>query len=896
MSNPKKRLRNPVKSIFNPSTIALIGATERDGSVGKTIMENLLLNKERKIFPVNPNRDKVLGVKCYKNICDVPEQIDLAVVVTPARIVPESVEECGRAGVEGIIIISAGFREIGKEGRDLEYRIDTIRKQHGMRIIGPNCMGIIRPNIGLNASFFKANPEPGNIAFISQSGALGSAILDWAISSNIGFSMFTSLGSMLDVDVSDLIDFLGDDPDTKSIMIYMESVGNAKKFMSAAKGYARNKPIIIVKPGRYAESAKAALSHTGAIAGDDQVYDAAFKRVGVVRVKNVAELFDVAAVLDSKNLPKSQRLAIITNAGGPGVMATDALIELGGELADLSEKSLTDLNASLPPYWSKGNPVDVLGDADKERYLKAINICLHDSGVDGVLIIYTPQGATEPQELAETVVEISRNAWKPILTAWIGGEDIQKARKNLLQNGIPTYETPEDAVKTYLYMYSYFRNLKLLYETPVELPTDLAPPKHNLKALIRKSVAEGRYILTEEESKRFLINYGIPTTRPYMSRDVDDAVSIAHTIGYPVVLKIASPDITHKSDVGGIMAGIHTEEGLREGYAVLLKNVRESVPQARISGVTVQKMLLNLDYELILGVKKDKDFGSVIIFGMGGTAVEIFKDVSIGLPPLNQTLAKRLMEETKVYQMLKGFRGRTPADMRLLEQILVNFSDLIADFPEIAEMDINPLAVSNGKPCALDARIILEREPFSHPLPYPHLVITPYPTRYVTPWKLSDGTEVTLRPIRPEDEPMEQEMLKSLSKEALVGRFFQAIKDITHEMLIRFCNIDYDREMAIVAELKEDKKRRIIGIGRLIIEPDLKNAEFAVVVHDIYQGKGLGHKLIDTLIGIAQEKEIEKIYGIVLTDNDRMIMLCRELGFTVKPLPDGISIVELELK
>jgi acetyltransferase len=477
----------------------------------------------------------------------------------------------------------------------------------------------------------------------------------------------------------------------------------------------------------------------------------------------------------------------------------------------------------------------------------------------------------------------------------IGGEEIQKARRHLIQNDIPTYETPEDAVKTYLYMYKYFRNLKLLYETPAELPTDLSPPKHHLKTLIKRAITEGRKVLTEEESKRFLINYGIPTTKPYISRDVEDAVYMASKVGYPIVLKITSPDITHKSDIGGVLTGIVSDEELRAGYSSLIKKAKENVPEARMVGVSIQKMILNLDYELILGVKKDKDFGSVILFGMGGIEVEIFKDFSIGLPPLNQTLAKRLMEETKVYQMLKGFRGKTPADMRQLEQILVSFSNLIVDFPEIAEMDINPLAVSNGKPNALDARIIVDRDALKSTLQYPHLVITPYPMRYIIPWKMSDGTEVTLRPIRPEDEPLEHEMLTTLSKETMVGRFFQAIKDITHEMLIRFCNIDYDREMAIVSELREDKKRRIIGIGRLIIEADFKSAEFAVVVHDTYQGRGLGHKLIDTLIGIAQEKEWDKIYGVVLTDNKRMLAICKEFGFTVKHLPDGISVVELAL-
>lgn len=882
--------------MLNPKTVALIGASEKEGSVGRAIMENLLLSKKSKIFPVNPNRNTVLSINCYPNIASVPEPIDLAVIATPAKVVPETVEECGKAGVQGIVIVSAGFREIGDEGKKLEDQIREIRKKYAMRIIGPNCVGIIRPNIGLNASFLKARPEPGNIAFISQSGALGSAILDWAVNAHIGFSMFASLGSMIDVDFGDLIDFLGDDPDTRSIMIYMESVGNAKKFMSAARGFARNKPIIVVKPGRFAESAKAALSHTGSMASDDNVYDAAFKRAGVVRVKDVGDLFNSAEVLDSRHLPRGRRLAIVTNAGGPGVMATDELIELGGQLAKLSDESLRQLDSSLPPYWSKGNPIDVLGDADIGRYVNALNVCLNDPGVDGILVAYTPQGAANPAELARSIAEIAKSAWKPIIVTWMGGEAVREARGVFAQSNIPTYETPEDAVKTYMYMYRYGRNLELLYETPAQLSVDQAPPKSHLKALILRLAREGVTTLSEANSKRFLSNYGIPITKPYMAENVETAIRLANEIGYPVVLKIASHDIIHKTEVGGVATGIDSDQKLRTEYEAMMQRVKIAWPEAKILGMTVQKMIENIDYELILGARKDRDFGSVILFGMGGVGAEIFRDFSIKLPPLNQTLARRLMEDTKVYGMIQGYRGKQPADMRQLEEIIVSFSNMIVDFPEIAEIDVNPLAISGGKAYALDARIVLDRSALDHPPPFSHLVITPYPTRYVIPWRLRDGTEVLLRPIRPEDEPLEHEMLTTLSEETLRGRFFQVIKNITHEMLIRYCNIDYDREMAIVGEVREAEKRRIIGIGRLIIESDFKKGEFAVVVHDDYQRKGLGYKLVDMVIGIAHEKGLEKMYGIVLTDNRAMLRICQELGFRLRDLSDGTTWVELALR
>ena len=907
--------------MLNPKTVALIGATEREESIGRTVMENLLLSDKRKIFPVNPGRKSILGIDCYPDITSIPEKIDLGIVVTPANTVPDVVESCGKAGVEGLIIISSGFKEFGEEGKELEERIKEIRKKYGLRIIGPNCLGVIIPAIGLNASFLKVNPQAGKIGFISQSGALGTAILDWAVDNCIGFSMFASLGSMIDIDFGDLVDYLGDNRETRSIMLYMEGVGNAKKFMSASRGFARNKPIIIVKPGRFQESAKAALSHTGSMAGDDQVYEAAFKRAGVLRVKEVADLFNAAEVLVSKNLPKGNHLAIITNAGGPGVLATDTLMELGGKLSALSEKSLSEMNSFLPPYWSKSNPIDVLGDADIDRFTKSINVCLEDKEVNGILIIYTPQGKAEPGELSRKIAQIGIRASKPIIIVWMGGRKVDEAKKISIQNGIPTYETPEEAVKTYFYMYGYASNLKLLYETPADIPVDQAPPKSNLKALIRNAIREGRTILDEEESKRFLGNYGIPNTKPIVARSADEAVKIAVNIGYPVVLKIASPDISHKSDIRGVVIGISSEEKLRVEYEQLISRVKEKLPEARITGVVVQKMIEKVDYEILLGAKRDKDFGSVILFGRGGVDAEIIGDFSIGIPPLNQTLAKIMMEQTKVYKMLKGYRGRKPADIRQIEQIIINFSNLIVDFPEIMEIDINPIAISNGKAYALDARIVVDKNSLNINTPHSHLVITPYPTKYVTQWKLLDGTDVILRPISPEDEPLEFEMLSSLSEESLRGRFFRTVNKITHEMLVRFCNIDYEREMAIVAEMKStqlnrmdgipgasvlsqvqhfeknnQEGKRLIGIARVVMDPDFKNGEFAVVVHDDFQGKGLGHKLIDMMIGIAQEKDLEKIYGMVLTDNYKMIRTCEDMGFSASHLPDGISMVELTLR
>ena len=885
-----------IDRMFNPRTVALIGATEKEGTVGEATLKNLLIGKAKHtVFPVNPSHETVAGLKCYPNIAAIPEHVDLAVIATPASTVPEVVDECGKAGVDGVVIISAGFKEIGAAGVKLESEIRVIRAKYGLRLLGPNCVGFARPSAHLNATFLRDNPEPGSIAFISQSGALGSAILDWATVSHVGFSMFASLGSMLDVDFGDLIDFLGTDPATRSIILYVEGIGNAKKFISAARGFSRTKPIVVLKAGKYNTGAKAVQSHTGALAGDFEVYDAAFKRVGVVRVNEIGDLFNCASVLDSKRLPPGPRVAMVTNAGGPGVVASDAVTDLGGEMAKLSQDSMRVLDEHLPPYWSHGNPVDVLGDADVARYETAVGTCLADPNVDGLVAICTPQGVTPAAELATTVVRLAKDKQKPVLTVWMGEKGVAEARRKFTENSVPTYPTPEEAVKTYMYMYRYKRNLDLLYETPEELPVDLMPPNSHLKLMIRRAISEGKLLLSQADADKFLDSYNIPRLAGGFAKGAEEALLVARRIGYPVVIKIVSQDVVHKSDVGGVVTNITSSEMLAHEFAKLMDRIKILKPEARIDGVYVQRMAKDVDYELILGSKKDRDFGAVLLFGSGGVGVELFRDFAIGLPPINQVLARRIMEDTKIYKALAhGLRNKAPANLKTLEEVLVRFSSMVTDFPEISEVDINPLSVSEGKVFAVDVRILLDPKPVDRSTPYPHLVIMPYPTKYVVPWKLEDGTDVLLRPIRPEDEAIESEFINGLSEETSRYRFFNIVRNLPHSDLVRFCNIDYDREMAIVAEVTEGGRRREIGVGRIIAEPDSKRGEFAVVIADSYQGKGLGRKLVDMVIDIASEKHLESIYGVVLRENQPMLSLCREMGFSLHPEEDYVR-VELPL-
>jgi acetyltransferase len=872
--------------VFNPRSIAVIGASNKEGSVGNVLIKNLTeLGYSGKVHPVNIQENQILGIKAYKTVGELPEPVDLAVIATPAKTVPDVLEQCGKAGIIGIIIISAGFKEIGVEGKALEEKINELRRRYQLRIIGPNCLGIIRPSINLNATFANRMPKQGNIAFISQSGALGTAILDWATHENIGFSNFVSIGSMIDVDFGDLIDYFGTDPKTRSILMYIEGITDARKFMSAARHFARTKPIIVVKAGKFGESAKAAASHTGSLTGDDMIYDAAFKRAGIVRVEEIADLFNSAEVLGMQPLPKGPNLAIITNAGGPGVMATDALIARRGKLANLDQKTISTLNGILPNYWSRANPVDILGDADNERYKIVIETCLQDENVDGLLIIYTPQGAANPNTIAKSIMEIGKSgaSQKTILTSFMGYEMTEEANRILTENSIPTYSTPEQAIATYMYMYQYHRNLELLYETPEELPVDSVPPKRPLTVIMRNAAKENREALTETEAKKLLEYYCLPTVKTLVAKTADDAARMASSIGYPVVLKILSPQIVHKTEAGGVLLDINTETELRQAFEQIIRRVKEYNPKAEIEGVTVQPMIKKRGYEIILGAKMDPLFGPIILFGMGGIGVELFKDVAIGLPPLNQTLALRIMEETKVYQLLKGYRNMPPANLKLLEELMVLFSQMLVDFPQLKEVDINPLFINENEAFALDAHIIIDKEKvFAKPELHEHLVISPYPKKYESLWKLRDGRTVLLRPIKPEDEPMWLEMFQQFSEESIRYRFFQIIKDTPHEVRVRYCNIDYDRELGIVAELTEEGRRRILGVVRLSIEPNGKTGEIAFITADPWQGLGLGSKMLDYMIEICKEKKLETIYGVMLPDNYIAINLMKKMGFTIE--------------
>lgn len=885
-----------LRRMLGPKTVAFLGASEKENSAGQIIMKNLTSSGSHKTFPVNPHARSIQGLPCFRTVTDIPEHVDLAIVAAPAPNVPQLVSECGKKGVDGIIIISRGFREAGEEGTALEEQVALLGRQSGIRIMGPNSLGIIRPNVGLNACLLPLQPEAGKIAFFSKSGALGSAMLDWAGSRRIGFSMFASLGSMIDVDFGDLIDFVGDDDETRSILLYMKRVGDARKFMSAARGFARSKPIIVMKPGRITELEKVILSGGASLMGDDRVYGAAFERAGTVRVDEISELFGAAEVLDSKVLPRGPNLAIISNSPEASNIAAAALIKQGGILARLSANSINLLDSEPLVLSDRRNPIDIRDNVDMGRYETSVRICMDDSTVDAVLLIYAYPAKSNPLDVAGVVAAATKQRLKPLITVWIGGKYLNAAREILIQNEIPTYRSPEQAIKAYLYMYQYRRNLNLQYETPEELRVDLAPSKNHLKTLVQKAIDRDGAALSREESEDFLTTYSIPVIPALAAGDVSTAVSRAQSIGFPVVLKRDSPDAPYENGVGRVIRDIRNADELRSAYLQILDNTKNNFPNAPISAVRVQKMVIPVDYELLLSVRSDRDFGRVIIFGSGGRAGQMMNDWSIGIPPLNQTLARRLMEKTKVYKMFEGFGEREPTSLIALEQLVVSLSNLVVDFPEIGSIDVAPLVISKGQPYVLGARVILSEVRPLQGRPYPHLVISPYPIRYVSAWRMKDGTEVALRPVRPEDEPMLTDMLSRLTEQSMRARFFSVFRYFSHDMLSRLCNVDYDRHMAIIAEIREDSQPCIIGTARLIAEANMEGAEFAVVVRDDYQRKGLGYKLIDMIIGIGQDWGLKEIYGEVLTENEKMLALTRRLGFARQWLGGGVTKVVLKLR
>jgi len=877
-------------AVFQPRSVALIGATERAGSVGHATFLNLKnSNFQGKLYPVNPRRSQILGCPSYATVREIPALVDLAVIVTPAPTVPGIVGECIDAGVKAAVIISAGFKEHGSEGRALEIEIQHQLRRGRLRVIGPNCLGVMNPLIGLNATFAQTIARPGNVAFLSQSGALLTAILDWSLSEEVGFSAFVSTGSMLDVGWGDLIDYFGNDPGTESILIYMESIGDARSFLSAAREVAMIKPIIVIKAGRSEAASKAAASHTGALTGSDEVFDAALRRCGVLRVQTISDIFHMAEVLSKQPRPRGPRLMIVTNAGGPAVLATDAVIGEGAELASLSDESRQALDSFLPPHWSHANPIDVLGDADPDRYARAIEIATSDPAADGLLAILAAQGMTDPATVAERLKTFAKGRGKPLLASWMGGKQVDGANAVLNAAGIPTFAYPDTAARAFVYMWRYSDRLQALYETPhiADDPSLARQRKADAGRLLDSVLAEGRTLLTEVESKQILALYGIPIPTTRIAHDAEEAQRVSAEIGFPVVLKLHSRTITHKTDVGGVKLNLMNPDAVRRAYDEIHSNVVTQVGAESFEGVTVQPMVRREGYELILGSSVDSQFGPVLLFGSGGQLVEVYRDRALALPPLNTTLAQRLMEQTKIYAALRGVRGRKPVDLELLERILVRFSYIPVELPRIKEIDVNPLVASPEGLVALDARIVLADKSVSDDaLSRP--AIRPYPAQYLSRCRLKDGRELLIRPIRPEDEPQMTQFHKSLSDASVYQRYFhmEALSTrMAHQRLLRKCFIDYDREMALVAEHTDPTSglSEILGVGRLIRQRDRDNGELAVLVTDAAQHLGLGTELLRHLIEVARAENFEQIRAHILPDNTAMRKLANRFGFVMQP-------------
>ena len=876
--------------ILAPRRIAVVGASQRAGSVGNAVFTNLLTSGfQGVVYPVNPKHESVGGVQAYRDLASVPHTPDLAVICTPAKTVPGLVCQAGDAGVRGALVLSAGFGEGAGAGVGLREELrEALARYPGMRMIGPNCLGVMVPGLGMNATFGRSMAQEGGIAFISQSGALCTSVLDWALDAGVGFSYFISVGNVLDVTFGDLIDYVAQDPLTKAIILYIESMREARGFLSAARAFARTKPIIAYKAGRFAESAKAASSHTGAMAGEDAVYAAAFRRAGIERVYEIGEMFECATLLRRGRRPSGDRLAIVTNAGGPGVVATDALLAQDGRLAKLSAETMEELNKNLPADWSHGNPVDILGDAPAERYARACHAVLTDKGVDAVLALLSPQSMTSPTEVARALIDVAAKSRKPVLASWMGGPSVREGAALLEQAHIPTYRSPEDAVQAFMHLVAYARNLEILYDTPRDLPLELGEgAQERLRPISPGPSNHG--MLTEKDAKNVLGKYGIDVTVAEPAGSAGEAIEAAARIGYPVVLKLHSQDITHKHDVGGVKLNLHDAESVREAYAEIVSRAVRERPDAKIEGVTVQPMVdTAAGVELILGAKRDPVFGAVMLVGAGGTLAELLADRVVELPPLNERLVRRMLESLRCWPLLRGFRDSPPVNLDALVSAMVRVSYLLADHPEIAELDINPLLATPGRVIALDARIRIEPMAGSgEPGTYGHLAIRPYPAGLEFRTVLMDGSPVLLRPIRPEDEPMWHEMVAACSDQSMHFRFGAIVDPMSHGLASRFCFIDYDREMAIVAEVGSGADRKLAGVARMVGAAGFDDAEFAILVADPWQGKGLGRCLTERCLQVARVMHMGRLTAEMDAENSRIVDLLRSVGFQFRGMKQG---------
>lgn len=887
---------SPLELLFNPKSVAVFGASETSSGVGALVLANLLKGGfEGRIVPINPKHKKVAGQRCFATLAEVGAPIDLAVIATPAETVPGIIAQCGAAETRNAIILSAGFAEGASGGGDLSEKLLETARRAGVRIMGPNCVGLVRPHIGLDATFLRASTPRGRLALISQSGALCSAISDWAEPHHLGFSALVSLGNSLDVDFGDVIDFLANDPQTSSILLYVEGVRDAKSYLSAMRRAAQSKPVVVLKAGRNAQSSHAAHTHTGALIGDDDVFDAALSRAGAVRVHGFGQLFAAAEVLSAGKRSSGSRLGIVTNGGGAGVLAADRAGDLGIDLPPPSEATLARLDAQLPGFWSRGNPLDILGDATPEQFSEALKATLEDPAYDGALVMLTPQAMTDATEAARKVVEaIPKRNRKPVLACWMGQTSVAAGRKLLSEHGVPDFTTPERAVEAFSYLAQYARNRKLSLETPGPLSEGDGPDVEGARMIVDAALAEGRSMLSDIESKAILRAFGIPINFTIEADDAEEALVAAETVGFPVAMKVRSPQITHKTDVGGVRTGILNAADAKMAFRGIVESARAARPEAEILGVTVERMAHAEDArELVVGVSRDPVFGPVVLFGAGGTMVEILRDSAVGLPPLNEVLARRLIDRTRVSRLLSAFRERPPVDRAAVVDVLLRVSELVCDLPQVMGLDINPLFAGPGGVVAVDARITIARPPAKDG-PYDHVAIHPYPRHLITRTHLPDGTPLTIRPIRPEDAESEATFVRELSDQAKRFRFMGAVDELSPEMLARFTQIDYRREMALVAIVEQASGPVQVGVARYFINPDKSGCEFAIVVSDRIQHQGIGTRLMKALMEAARDHGLTRIEGTVLRENASMLMLMKELGFAQRRSTEDPELVVVE--
>jgi acetyltransferase len=869
-----------LQPLLAPRSVALVGASEREGALGAIVWRNLAAAGVRgELYPVNPKHRAIFGKRAYARLQDLPQPPDLAVIVTPARVVERVIEDAAAAGVKAAVILTSGFGETGAEGRALQERVVAAAKRGKVRILGPNCLGVMRTDCGLNATFARTPARPGNLALVSQSGAICGAILDWAAGAEVGFTSVVSLGGAIDVDFGEVLDFLVADEATDAILMYVEGIRDARRYLSALRAAARVKPVVSLKVGRYASGSRAAASHTGALVGSDEVFDAALRRAGSVRVKTYTQLFAAARVLATGRLPEGERLAIVTNGGGPGVVAADSAAENGVQLAQLSKETISRLDQELPPQWSRGNPLDLIGDAPPQRFAAATRAALADPGVDALLVMYSPVAVTDPEAAAQAVADAARGSRKPVLAAWLGDINPNASRRMLESRGIPNFYTPENAVEAFSFLCAHRRNQAQLMQVPPAAAeaNDIAPDLAAAAALRERAMAEKRTVLTEHESKALLTAFGLPVPRTLVVKTREQAVAAAREIGFPAVLKLHSPDITHKSDVGGVRLDLQNPEMVASAYDDMMRHVRGLRPEARIEGAVVQPMLrFPHAREVLVGVASDAIFGPVISFGAGGVSVEAVRDTAVALPPLNASLARELMQRTRVFRLLAGYRDVPPADLGALAAILVGVSRMVCLLPWLKEMDLNPVLAHARGAVIADARVVIDPEQPARAGPrYPHLAIHPYPIELEGEIHARDGRAVRVRPIRPEDAEREKRFFDRLSERSRYQRFMQYLPQLSARMLARFTQLDYDRELALVALWQDE----FVAVGRYAPNEDGRSAEFALAVADDWQGKGLGHALLERLCDAARAAGYEALDGHILEANHDMLQLAAHLGF-----------------